>query len=351
MSKDFMKIDRAKYIDTGLVTEREHPTEPYVIYNYTPLCQYSKAWDEITMQCRGLILHKDTGEVIARPFKKFFNYEEHIQNGLPIPQGIPEVYDKRDGSLGILYWGTDGKPWIATRGSFMSEQAVWATEFLRSHMDGLFFDRDFTYLFEIIYPSNRIVVNYGSYEGLDLLAMIHTKSSGELGTPDIVGRLGTSVYPVPFTSFEELKARNEKNSEGFVLFWRKEGLRLKIKFEDYVRLHKVMTGLSEIGLWEMLRDGKTIAEIVVEIPDEMHAWIHSVVAPMVKQYEEIEGDATCVLMRVRSLPTRKDQALIVSKSKYPSVVFSMLDKKDYKSIIWKMLRPHGSSTFRNDIDV
>lgn len=339
-----------RYIDEGLVTEREHPNEPYLIYNYTPLCQFSRAWDDITTQCRGLIVHKETREIIARPFPKFFNYEEHIEKGLALPDEKPVVYDKRDGSLGILYFGVSGCMYIATRGSFVSEQALWACDWLNKNLSDLAFDPRFTYLFEIIYPENRIVVDYGNYRGLDLLAVIETETGRDVPIIPVVTPLGTPVQPIQFTSYHDLKSLNVKNKEGFTLFYPQANLRLKIKFEDYVRLHKVMTGLSEIGVWEMLRDGKSIEEIIGETPDEMHDWLNEVVSTLMEKHNEIEAEGLCTYMSVRGIEGRKEQAAIITKSKYPSIAFAMLDGKPHKQIIWKMIRPHGSSTFRKDID-
>ncbi len=74
-----------------------------------------------------------------------------------------DVYEKMDGSLGILYW-IDDKPFLATRGAFESEQAIKGTELLRKHQNLNKLNRNYTYLFEIIYPSNRIVVDYGAEE-------------------------------------------------------------------------------------------------------------------------------------------------------------------------------------------
>lgn len=337
-----------KYIDEDLVTEREHPTEPYLIYNYTPKCQFSKAWDEVTMQCRGLIVHKDTREIIARPFPKFFNYEEYVANGWPIPEGKPHIFDKRDGSLGILYFGVTGQMYIATRGSFTSDQAIWATDWLRSRADHLF-DRKYTYLFEIIYPENRIVLDYGDYRGIDLLAIINTETGEELPVIGVVSYLGTPVQNEPYASFEELKARNEKNKEGYVLRY-PNGTRIKIKFEDYVRLHKIMTGMSEIGIWEMLRDGKKITDIIGETPDEMHGWLSEVVGRLETAYKAIENEALADFEKVKHLTNRKDFALEAVKSKHAGILFAMLDGKNYSPSIWKSVRPFGSSTFRKDID-
>lgn len=102
-----------------------------------------------TKACRGLIVDAENW-IVQRPFEKFFSIEQLE----PF-----DVYDKLDGSLGILYWVGD-EPAIATRGSFISDQAKRGTEFLRARKD-LNLDRRYTYLFEIIYPENRVVVNYG----------------------------------------------------------------------------------------------------------------------------------------------------------------------------------------------
>ena len=48
------------------------------------------------------------------------------------------------------------------------------------HTDLGTLDREYTYLFEIIYPSNRIVVDYGSSRRLVLLAAVHTQTGIEL---------------------------------------------------------------------------------------------------------------------------------------------------------------------------
>src|SRR6266852_4602188 len=117
-----------EHLRNGLVSARRHSRCPLTIYNYTPQCTFANHWDSITEQCRGLIVD-DAGRVIAKPFRKFFNLntsfrpETHEANLPPEP---PEVTDKLDGSLGIL-WQYDGEVGIATRGAFESEQAVWAT--------------------------------------------------------------------------------------------------------------------------------------------------------------------------------------------------------------------------------
>ena len=137
--------------EQGRVYMQESPCGNLVLFNYTPETQFSRDWDSITLASRGIIFEKDSGSIIARPFGKFFNMEEHAQEGMePIPNEDFEVYEKVDGSLGILYY-YDGKWRINTRGSFESEQARYANEVLLPKYDISNLDKSKTYLFEIIY--------------------------------------------------------------------------------------------------------------------------------------------------------------------------------------------------------
>ena len=132
------------YVEKGLIEKNKHPFYPIYIYNYSRECQFLGAWDEITLACRGLVLDEE-GNVLARPFKKFFNIEETKS----IPDESFEVYEKMDGSLGILF-RYRGEWIFASKGSFTSDQAVKGKEMLNKYgIENL--DKSKTYLFEIIY--------------------------------------------------------------------------------------------------------------------------------------------------------------------------------------------------------
>ena len=164
-----------KYYQDGLLLKQVHPKHDLTIWNYTPRVQYDRLWDDITIQCRGLVTNSK-GDIIARPFKKFFNYEEHKPEDIPNEEYV--VYEKLDGSLGILF-NYQGEWILATRGSFTSPQAIKGKEILNNH-DISALRKDNTYLFEIIYPENRIVVDYGDEEKLVVIGGIHTETGEEI---------------------------------------------------------------------------------------------------------------------------------------------------------------------------
>ena len=124
----FSQAQLNSHIEAGWIRVQKHPDHDLFIYNYTQAAQYARTWDEITLNCRGLILDNRMN-TIARPFRKFFNLGE-MENQI-IPDEPFEVFEKLDGSLGIMYW-IDGEAFIASRGSFASKQSAVANQMLHS---------------------------------------------------------------------------------------------------------------------------------------------------------------------------------------------------------------------------
>ena len=348
------------YIDKGLVNVQKHPTEDLYIYNYSHECQYSKAWDDVTEQCRGLILD-GAGNCVARPFRKFFNVEEYTDNGGKIPEGKPKIYDKLDGSLGIMYWAGD-RPYIATRGSFTSDQAVKANEILSEKIKDLQCDMELgdiddfaTIMFEIIYPENQIVVNYGDRAELVFIGAIGRETGEDITDEvrkDLSRYFNVAEEFVRDCPLDELLKEEKENSEGYVLVW-PGGFRLKAKFETYVKLHRILTGLNEKRVWELLKDGTDIKEYVKHVPEEFEKWIMQVATGIKNAYEEIEENARLAmeLWRYDKLPC-KDAAIHIVAN-YPmikGILFTMLDGRSVADAIWKMVKPKTANAFKKDID-
>lgn len=323
-----------KMVEEDLVNATDHPTLPITIFNYSKFCQFKSEWNEITLQCRGLIMDHDYN-IVAKPFSKFFNLEEEKN----IPNEPYTIYEKLDGSLGILFF-YDG--WhMATRGSFISEQSVRAKKILEqkySHLiDSL--NRDWTYLFEIIYPENRIVLDYGDREDIILLGIYNRITLQEEELKDYgFPYLKPSQYDG--MNFKQLKDLNMQNHEGFVIKFN-SGKRIKIKFEDYVQLHGIITEFSNKKVWEMLRDGKDINELIEIVPDEFFEKVKSVKEDLEKQFNNIKNKAIKISEEVKSFKERKEIALHLSKNHKDvmSIVFGILDNKKIDEHIWRMIQP------------
>lgn len=146
--------EMAKLVTGKLVRYQHHPRLPLTIYNYSQMVQYKKKWTDLLIRCRGLVIDSTTGKIVASPMPKFFNYEETRYRSLTMDEC--DVVEKLDGSLGIYFKYED--EWVfASRGSFISSQAEKGGEMAKSKELEELCEPEYTYMFEIIYPENRIV--------------------------------------------------------------------------------------------------------------------------------------------------------------------------------------------------
>ena len=332
-----------KYFEEGLVYKQVHPTLPLTIWNYTEKVQYEGLWDEVTLMCRGLVTDSE-GTIIARPFRKFFNMEE----GKHTATSEFEVYEKMDGSLGIFFY-YEGNPVFATRGSFTSDQAIKGREILNKYNWQYGTYEGYTYLFEIIYPENRVVVNYNGLEELIVLGVIETSTGKECEYSEMVNEGFVLVKKYDgIKDYSTLKSLISNDAEGFVVRF-SNGDRMKIKGEEYLRLHKIMTNLSTTAIWELVSNDGNIDDILKDVPDEFYKKVKMYVSSLNYGYYQYWNQLgkTYDYFRfgkygdIEVEPTKKEFAEHI-KDHHPiakSIMFAMWDDKDYDKIIWKALKP------------
>lgn len=330
-----------KYYEDGLLYKQVHPTLPLTIWNYSEKVQYENLWDEATLMCRGLVTD-DKGDIVATPFKKFFNIEE----GKYTPTETFEVYEKMDGSLGIVFW-YQGQWVVATRGSFTSDQAIKATELLKKYNTDIMF-RHMTFCFEIIYPENRIVLDYKGEEKLVLLgAFDNWGKDYDITDWDEWGFDVVKKYD-GINDYKQLKEMVKNDQEGFVVKF-SNGDRVKVKGVEYLRLHKIMTNVSTTGIWEYLKNGEDVMELLKDVPDEFYNKIKNYVKELRYFYFQIsedvgkkfDGKMYGKYNDKEPITDRKEYAeWVLQQPKHLSgILFRMFDKKDYSEIIWNLIKP------------
>jgi RNA ligase len=327
-----------RYYEDGLLYKQVHPTLPLTIWNYTEKVQYNGLWDEITLSCRGLVTD-NIGNIVARPFKKFFNLEE----GKHTPTQDFEVFEKMDGSMGIIF-KYSGETIFATRGSFISEQSKWMSEFATTYNYQDIIVDGFTYLFEIIYENNRIVVDYGNQERLVLLGIINTETGEELPYNGIYSDGWDIVQRYDgIKDYSNLKNLVEDNHEGFVIRF-SNGDRMKIKGEEYIRLHRIMTNLSTTSIWDVLSNGGNMENLLINVPDEFYNKIKEYEDELKFMFNSLSNDYMIHFRDIQNLMEkvggdRKNFAHAAKQYQYPSLLFGLLDGKDVSPIIWKIIKP------------
>lgn len=351
------------HVENGWVSKRKHPKYNLWIYNYTTDTQIERYWNKTTIMCRGLILDY-MGRIVGRPFPKFFNVDEisqfrnnlHFLYGVKysqLPQTQFTAYPKMDGSLGVVFFNPQSEAWeLASRGSFESDQAVVGNRLLHEKYSDMlqYLKIGQTYMVEIIYPENRIVLDYQGRKELTLLACINNETGKDnwdefkmlnrLGWKDIAQKQIPDIKYLDQLQF----VQEVENEEGYVLVF-DNGFRLKYKFSEYCRLHKIMTGVTRKRIWDQLRNNENLAEWLDKVPDEFYQYVMDIAGSIKLEYKAIEEHS--VLMAKDTLAkggSRKDMADRLQSYEYKSIVFNILDGKDYSETIWRLVQPKGKES-------
>lgn len=367
---DYIGIDAAtfgeQYINTGLVDVAHHEKFPLSIYTYGRRTVHGDVWDHVTTKCRGIIVNRETGEIVARPFEKFHNYgssqaeREHPTGYLHLMKTSPVIWEKMDGFLVTIYsW--DGIPYAASKGSFHSIHAKWATSEIRRYRVGLL-PQGWTLVCEGLHPDLRIVVDYGKRKELVPLALVNNETGEEM----LPQKMGSLLVPMGFTlprswdmRLDEAVSRSRDDrktgEEGYVATWYRDGqtpYRLKIKMIDYLRLHRIVCGVSPKRIWEALANGwqSEIDEYVNNSPEWFARFAKKWVRAVTTQFDAMKSQADSIYrtiwkrMEGRTWSNlgecRKAWALAIQEhpQALQSILFAMLDNKPVDQVVWKKLR-------------
>lgn len=394
----FPPADLKAEIEAGYVTRKQHPELPLSIYTYGRGCQYENHWTPVTMRCRGLIVDDTDGRIVGHCLPKFFNHDQHGAGhdfAPPLPTDEPfEVFDKVDGSLGIVFHFA-GRWHVASKGSFVSEQARWAQAWLDERPADKHLLTGNTYLAEIVYPENRIVVDNRGARTLVLLAVFEqdgaeAPSTWYRGDWERLGGQVVRSWPTPsLTELARLAAENTKldgtpatgtDAEGWVVRFR-SGVRVKIKIAEYVRLHRSLTGTNARDVWQYLGAQKfghlpakalgqtlgcsaeqakqwagvysgALSKLLENVPDEFDTWVRGVVAGLEAAAEELDARIGAQFASLAHLHGDRGAfaraAQAVEDRSVRAALFLVLDGKSTDLHVWRAIRPEPSDPFAAD---
>lgn len=291
-------------IKNGYVRKTLHPTLPLAILNYTEKAAFDRHWTPVTRRCRGLIYRQATGQVIASGPAKFFNYGESSAVQYPLDTPV-RVVPKEDGSLGIgwHYEEPHGQDWhwgISTRGSFASEQAEHATLLVKmnehdnghyEYMSGAleqYSHRNETYICEIVYPANKIVLDYKGADKVIPLGSVDNKTGLIVWRPfdfngwdyEITTLADALMLPIP--EGKEGYVLDVLNDKGEVID------HLKLKGDWYKMMHAAIFGLTEKRVWEAW--SMDASEFFEELPDELQPWALAVADRLDEEYSALSAE-------------------------------------------------------------
>lgn len=375
---DILDLDNLESMITeGYITRKKHPKLDIYILNYTSKAMWDNEWNNETMWCRGLIYEGASGDIVAMGPRKFFNYGQPGAIEVPLAHEV-RVTNKLDGSLGIV-WSYQGEYGVATRGSFVSEQAIHATKLLMEpeyetmrNWDG---DTEFTTIVEIIYPENRIVLNYGEEDSLRSLGSVKWENG-------VIAHRTLNLIRGSGTLEEALTHPIPDDEEGYVLDILSEDGRevighVKLKGETYKALHYIMTGMSARKIWEMmlarfiadsgvevrnipgvgmdslkkLDTSKGILEMLGDVPDEFSGWVTQKISSINSAIEKSVWDDIKLSVELKDIPDGRERFEAGKHNAHIGAILSYLRTGDATQIhiaAWKDARPGAELPFLQD---
>lgn len=235
-------------------------------------------------ECRGIVFNSK-GEIICRPFHKFFNVGERASKEEIGGWDICGISEKLDGSM-ITPVLINDKIYWKTKKSFFSEVAMKVTDFIYGSEHYIPYNdfakevirKGYTPIFEYMGPNNRIVISY-LLDSLVLIGLRHM-ITGEyipLDSNFTKNRLLDSDLVIPKNRLIPLnepidqlitKCNQISHFEGWIIH-RSDGEMVKIKTEWYVSLHRKVTFLREkdIAMSCLNEDVDDLIGYLVEIGD------------------------------------------------------------------------------------
>lgn len=303
-----------------------------ILLNYA----YPKHWNAYECLCRGLILEAKTGNVIARGFDKFWNWEDNRDDN-PV-----EITEKLDGSL-ILVFKYNNEMRTTTRGSFTSVQALHAAQLLTNYnLSNL--PENLTFLFEIIYPENHIVVNYGNRDELILIGVRDRLTGDDYFYDQYISLAHYYNFKTP-TIFTEkdihyyVKWAKDLpvDFEGWVLRYA-DGTRYKIKGTNYFYANKLLYGMTYARLLDIFAKG-AYNDFIAGAPPEIVAELSPYLARITDEVAYYKDEVRKAFLWAPK-HTRKEFA-IWSRSNYPELFHMLMNKfdnRDYTQLIYKELK-------------
>lgn len=258
--------------------------------------------DGFYRECRSVVIDVRKEEIVLAPFRKFFNINERAETSYEAIQNrindasVIEFTDKLDGSMQSATWYEDkiimaGSQSLDPKNSWRLEDGYKYISDCR-YINMIKSKPEYTFIFEYISLKDAHVVKYGKAdEGLHLIGIRDKRDGTELDYKTVL--FYAFMYQIPSTSvfnktldevMSELDAKKSDEAEGFVI--NIDGFKVKVKYNDYVKLHKALSKLSSVNLVIRSIGDDTYDDVLSKLPLAYHSQVEDV-AKQVYHYLKI----------------------------------------------------------------
>lgn len=241
-------------------------------------------------EARGIILEIINGDanVVCWPFRKFGNYGENYIDDIDWPSA--RVQEKVDGSIVKMFFYNNTWNWATNSSLHAKESAYNGPSFydiIAKACDNICGNseaisgieklqnyalsegwEDYTFIFELISPNNKIIIDYGDKASMVFIGVRNNKTGQEYPTSDFKFPFPKLRSPKEYhlNNLEEAiaaakminKTPEKIVGEGFVIV-DKDFNRIKVKSPDYVDLHYATfhSKTNKVTLWNVYQMQET----------------------------------------------------------------------------------------------
>lgn len=328
------------------IIPHHHATLPLVGFTYHHLD--SPKTNDIVREARGIVLEKDSWNLVAKSFNRFFNLGELEEEYRTFNWSNFDCYNKADGSLMLLFY-YNGMWHVKTRGSFGDaivqnplphyspsfSSLFW--DILNAKLDSKnqlnavnrIFDHNCTYVFEMCSIYNKVVRLYQK-PTLYLLTIVNNQTAQEYPhkiTDEFAIKHGLDrVERFHCNSRNEIQSliKEKENTdptwEGVVICDNK-WLRYKLKTSTYLSLHYLL------GNGNLLNPKRLIPFALKEDPDELLLYfpeakehLYAVKQKLDEAYCKLRG----VWQKYHTIASQKEFALAIKgKTPFAGLLFQL----------------------------
>lgn len=319
-----------QHVDEKWIRKQICPYAPLFIYTYSTTTELNNHWDHYTRMSRGLVINDKDNRIVIPCIPKFFNAGTKFAENILLNDPNTIITEKNDGYLIQVKKDKEFGLIITSKGSFTSPMVEKAKTLIREDQ----LEEGILYVCELCcnFPGDEaIIVTRWNNEPKLVCFAKRDEEGNELSLdqlPECLERVQQMDYP---TALEYLK-RNDV--EGVVAY--NNDKRVKIKTARFLQLHRLISDIRKIRVWELLSAGEDIDQL--PIPDEfmetLKEWREEMLSQIAKwttslyQYESLYGSCT-----------DKDLAMDPDIPQfYKVMMFNRRKNKPYRQIMWNRLR-------------
>ena len=272
---------------------------------------YDEFWDRFDnfyRECRSIVINVVSDEIAILPFNKFFNINELDETNIDVVKERMlnaksiEITDKLDGSMqcGRFYNNKiimSGSKSLSVNDSWRLADGYKMLTTNENYVQMLAENPDLTFIFEYLsYEDSHVVIYSEDDYGLHLIGVRNT-ITGELYSYNVMldyakkYNVKTTTLFVDKTLDEIMDSLDDYKSnekEGFVL--NIDNFMVKIKYNDYVAMHKILSQISSINLIiKAIGDG-IFDDFISKIPTSYRQRVLDVAKKIFKYISLINAD-------------------------------------------------------------